>query len=125
MGRMARLQLTRLVPARHARRAAGATAAVVALVAAGGVLHIQGAGASHAVAAALAHCTEGTFLEHEVRWAAACMDLAARGQGDGIADCELPDALAGRLYELLRQGDEACRPRGARLRLAAIAGLRD
>jgi hypothetical protein len=54
------------------------------------------------------HCMEAANLVHDVRWAAACMQLAQQGEGDGIADCELPNGQAGALYALLQQAEQRC-----------------
>ena len=53
-------------------------------------------------------CLEGAALFHDVRWAAACSELAEQGQTNGYADCDLPNARAGRLYALLRQAEQEC-----------------
>lgn len=54
-------------------------------------------------------CSEGAHLFHDVRWAAVCMVLAQQDPlRDGSAECELPDASAARLYELLRAAEERC-----------------
>jgi hypothetical protein len=53
-------------------------------------------------------CLEGATLFHDVRWAAACSELAEQGQSSGYADCDLPNARAGRLYGLLRQAEQEC-----------------
>jgi hypothetical protein len=53
-------------------------------------------------------CLEAATLFHDVRWAAACSELAEQGQASGYADCDLPDARAGRLYGLLRQAEQEC-----------------
>lgn len=55
-----------------------------------------------------AHCMENAHLVHDVRWAAACMQLAQQGEGDGIADCELPGAHSGPLYALLDEAEQRC-----------------
>jgi hypothetical protein len=53
-------------------------------------------------------CLEAATLFHDVRWAAACSELAEQGQSSGFADCDLPNARAGRLYGLLRQAEQEC-----------------
>jgi hypothetical protein len=53
-------------------------------------------------------CMEAAMLFHDVRWAASCSDLAEQGQSDGNAECDLPNARAGRLYALLRQAEQEC-----------------
>jgi hypothetical protein len=54
-------------------------------------------------------CVEGALLVHDVRWAAACMQLHERGEGDGMPDCHLPDAEAARLNALLAESEQRCR----------------
>jgi hypothetical protein len=54
-------------------------------------------------------CSEGAHLFHDVRWAAACMVLAQQDPSrDGSTECELPDASAARLYELLADAERRC-----------------
>ncbi|MBI2771702.1 MAG: hypothetical protein HYX47_18900 [Burkholderiales bacterium] len=55
------------------------------------------------------NCIEGANLFHDVRWAVACQAQADQGLGSGIADCELPDTHASRLYALLEQAENRCR----------------
>ena len=55
------------------------------------------------------NCIEGANLFHDVLWAVACQAQADKGLGDGIADCELPVAPAGRLYASLQQAEQKCR----------------
>lgn len=54
------------------------------------------------------HCVEHAHLVHDVRWAAACMQRAQQGEGDGIADCDLPGADAARLNALLDEAEQRC-----------------
>src|SRR5687768_7092027 len=54
-------------------------------------------------------CVEGALLVHDVRWAAACMQLHERGEGDGMPDCHLPDAEAARVNALLAESEQRCR----------------
>lgn len=58
--------------------------------------------------AAHQQCVEAAMLVHDVRWAAACTALGQQGQGDGVADCDLPDAQAGKLYQLLQEAERSC-----------------
>lgn len=79
----------------------------------GSGIYLWPAGESPAPAAPVdlarqAHCVDHALLVHDVRWAAACMQLAQQGQGDGIADCDLPNAEAGRLYALLQEAEQHC-----------------
>lgn len=53
-------------------------------------------------------CVEGAVLFNDVRWAVACKALGDEGQGNGIADCDLPDPLAARLYASLQQEERRC-----------------
>lgn len=53
-------------------------------------------------------CLEAATLFHDVRWAAVCSELAEQGLSNGYADCDLPNARAGRLYGLLRQAEQEC-----------------
>jgi hypothetical protein len=53
-------------------------------------------------------CMEAAMLFHDVRWAAACSEVAEQGLSDGNAECDLPNARAGRLYALLRQAEQEC-----------------
>ena len=53
-------------------------------------------------------CVEGAVLFHDVRWAVVCQALADKGQGDGFADCELPDTLSAPLYASLQQEERKC-----------------
>jgi hypothetical protein len=93
----------------------------------------------------LERCIEGAVLRHDVRWAAVCMVLAQQDEarhvacladpaivghpelgrgycdrtfplGDGSAECELPNARAGSLYDLLQREEQRC--------LAEAAGRR-
>jgi hypothetical protein len=59
-------------------------------------------------------CLEAATLFHDVRWAAACSELAEQGQSTGYADCDLPNARAGRLYGLLRQAEQECQAEATR-----------
>ena len=93
------------------RRPAIGLAVVVVAMVSGAYLWPDRAPAVTTVAtdfAQQAHCMEAAQLVHDVRWAAACMQLAQQGQGDGIADCELPDAKAGELYALLQEAEQRC-----------------
>ena len=58
--------------------------------------------------AMLERCVEGAVLFNDVRWAVVCQALADKGQGDGFADCELPDTLAAGLYASLQQEERKC-----------------
>jgi hypothetical protein len=87
---------------------------------------------------ALEQCTEAAYMFHDVRWAAACMDVAERdealhaacmndadvmgdpqlgqsycdtmfGLSDGSAECTLPDARAAPLDALLMDAEQTCR----------------
>ena len=82
-------------------------------------------------------CLEGAGLFHDVRWAAACMQVAEQNDArhaaclddpsvtadpqkgaaycdkqfplsDGSAECELPNERAGKLYALLREAEQNC-----------------
>jgi hypothetical protein len=59
-------------------------------------------------------CLEAATLFHDVRWAAACSELAEQGQSSGYADCDLPNARAGRMYGLLRQAEQECQAEATR-----------
>lgn len=54
------------------------------------------------------HCVQGAQLVHDVRWAAACTVAAEQGQGDGMADCDLPNDRAAALHALLREAERSC-----------------
>lgn len=54
------------------------------------------------------HCVQGAQLMHDVRWAAACTAAAEEGEGDGMADCDLPPQRAGALYAQLQQAEQTC-----------------
>jgi hypothetical protein len=85
----------------------------------------------------LEQCTEAAYMFHDVRWAAACMDVAEQdealhaaclndadimgdpqlgkrycdsrfGLSDGSAECTLPDARAGPLDALLADAEQKC-----------------
>ena len=77
------------------------------------------AGQSFAVAsrAMLERCVAGAVLFNDVRWAVVCQALADKGQGDGFADCELPDTLAARLYASLQQEERRCAAEAKALRV--------
>ena len=53
-------------------------------------------------------CLRGEEWVHDVRWAAVCKRMEELGQGDGYAECQLPDEHAAKLYALLRQGEQRC-----------------
>jgi hypothetical protein len=82
-------------------------------------------------------CLEGAGMFHDVRWAAACMQLAEQNEArhaacvddpavtadpqkgpaycdrqfplsDGSAECQLPDERAGKLDALLRDAEQKC-----------------
>ncbi|MEO7643436.1 MAG: hypothetical protein ABI919_00075 [Ramlibacter sp.] len=53
-------------------------------------------------------CVNGAVLFNDVRWAVVCKALGDRGEGDGFADCDLPDDLASRLYTSLQQDERKC-----------------
>ena len=88
--------------------------AVLALLAVGALVYSDGVettgveGARRESASSHVQCMEAAMLFHDVRWASACSDLAEQGQSDGNAECDLPNARAGRLYALLRQAEQEC-----------------
>jgi hypothetical protein len=90
--------------------------AVLALLAVGALVYASGVERTGLEAArresAPSHvqqqCMEAAMLFHDVRWASACSELAEQGQSDGDAECDLPNARAGRLYALLRQAEQEC-----------------
>jgi hypothetical protein len=53
-------------------------------------------------------CVDGAVLFNDVRWAVVCQAQADKGQGDGFADCELPDTLSAPLYASLQQEERKC-----------------
>jgi hypothetical protein len=96
------------------------------------------AAVSPAQRVALEQCTEAAYMFHDVRWAAACMDVAEQnealhaaclndadivgnpqlgqrycdtvfGLSDGSAECTLPDARAAPLDALLMDAEQKCR----------------
>ena len=69
---------------------------------------LDGARGGQAPSAEQQQCMEAAMLFHDVRWAAACSELADQGQTDGNAECDLPNARAGRLHALLRQAEQEC-----------------
>ena len=77
------------------------------------------AGQSFAVSsrAMLERCVAGAVLFNDVRWAVVCQALADKGQGDGFADCELPDTLAAPLYASLQQEERMCAAEAKALRV--------
>jgi hypothetical protein len=91
--------------------------AVLALLAVGALVYsdgvettrVEGARRESAPSYVQQQCMEAAMLFHDVRWASACSDLAEQGQSDGNAECDLPNARAGRLYALLRQAEQECR----------------
>jgi hypothetical protein len=82
--------------------------AVCALVSSDGTKTTGLEGARPESASSHVQCMEAAMLFHDVRWAAACSDLAEQGQSDGNTECDLPNARAGRLYALLRQAEQEC-----------------
>ena len=85
--------------------------AVLALLAVGVLVFPDGVktkGREPAPSQAVQECMEAAGLFHDVRWAAACSELADQGQTDGTTECDLPNARAGRLYAMLGQAEQEC-----------------
>lgn len=103
---------------RHAAAPKWAAAGIVVaalLIAATPFLHsraLRPASLHHPLTAAQrasqAQCLENAQLMHDVGWAASCKELENRGQGDGYAECDLPNAQAGQLNLLLAEAQQLC-----------------